>query len=346
MVAVPANRVEQFLADPPAGVRMVLVYGADAGAVTERARRLEAVAQARGADAALRLGSDEIGADPGRLADEAYAASLFGGTPLVSLRVLDGRHNVAAALEPLLSRPPQEGFVIVEAGDLKTDSALRKSFEQSAHAAAIPCREAEPADIAALIHQLASETHVIIDPAALDDLVALLGTDRMAARGEIEKLVLHAGPGGRVTPDDVEALVGDSGALRADRIVDAALSGAAEIVETDLNRLRAEGQSAASVAAQALRHLIMLQQLRAEVEAGRPASAVVERARPPIFFKRKAAVEAVLRRWPAGEIARARSIMAEAVLATRRLPPLEFPLVSDALQRVAAAARRLAQQGR
>ncbi|MYZ46835.1 DNA polymerase III subunit delta [Propylenella binzhouense] len=341
MVAVPAKGVEAFLADPPAAIRLFLFYGSDAGTVTERARKVEALARLRGADAPLRLGSDEIGSDPGRIADEAFAASLFGGTPLVTLRVLDGRHNVMAALEPVLARVPDEAVVIVEAGDLRADNALRKAFEQAPHAAAIACREAESADIAALVREVAAESEVTVDAAALDYLVGHLGSDRMAARGEVEKLVLFAGPGGRIGLEEVEALTGDNAMLRAERIIDAALLGAAEIVEVDLNRLRAEGQSAATVAAQMLRHLLAMQEYRADVEAGRAARTVLERARPPIFFKRLDQVEAALRRWPSSEIARARRILSDAVLATRRQPALEFAVVSDALQRIAGNARRL-----
>ena len=123
----------RFLAAPPEGIRLFLVYGSDPGAITERARQLEQIALKRGGgDAVLRFGSDELSADPGRIADEAYSASLFGGEPVIALRVLDGRHNVigaraAAARPPARSRLADRG-----GGRAGTTSPLRKAFEDVA----------------------------------------------------------------------------------------------------------------------------------------------------------------------------------------------------------------------
>lgn len=339
MVAVPSKEAERFLAAPPPQMRLFLLFGSDAGAVTERARRLEAVATERGGSAALRLGSDEVAADPGRLADEAFAGNLFGGTPVITLRILDGRHNVLAPLTPLLERAP-EAMVVVEAGDLKGDSALRKAFEAAPHAASIPCYEMDSRDVAALALQAAREAGTTIEPDALELLGAMLGSDRLAARGEIDKLVLYAGAGGRIAAEDVLALAGESAALRYDRVIDAALLGDGEAVEADLIRLHGEAQSAAALAAQALRHLLLLSELRGEVEAGAPPRLAVERCRPPIFFKRRAAVEAALRAWDGAALARGRTLLADAVATGRRQPALEHAVVSDALQRLAAVGRR------
>src|SRR5687767_7511045 len=138
MVAVETRKADAFVGSPPEAIRLFLVYGTDAGAITERARRLEQTALKRGGgDRVIRFGSDELSADPGRIADEAYAASLFGGEPVVALRVLDGRHNVMGALEALIERPPEAAWLIVEAGDLAKTSPLRKAFEASPQAASI-----------------------------------------------------------------------------------------------------------------------------------------------------------------------------------------------------------------
>src|SRR4051812_43570428 len=103
MVIVRAQEADRFAASPPEGIRLFLVHGNDAGAVTEKARLLERIALQRGGgDAVIRFGSDELSASPGRLADEASSASLFGGEPVLSLRVFDGRHNVIGAVKPIL----------------------------------------------------------------------------------------------------------------------------------------------------------------------------------------------------------------------------------------------------
>lgn len=342
MVTVASAAGDRFAASPPDGIRLFLVYGPDAGAVTERARRLEAVAVQRGGgDRVLRLGSDELSADPGRLADEAYAASLFGGEPVISLRVLDGRHNVIGPVQPLLERPPEAAWLIVEAGELAKTSPLRTAFENAGFAAAVSTGAADADGIAALVQSVAAESNVTVAPDALDMLTHILGGDRLATRNELDKLVLYVGETGVARVEDVEAVVGETAEIRSGHIIDQSLLGGAEAVEADLLRLKAEGISASGLATQAVRHLIALQAMRINLDRGASADAAVRGAKPPIFFKRQPAVAAALRLWPYSALTRARTLLDQAVSLSRRQSALEFSAVSDALQRIASMARRL-----
>ncbi len=344
MVAIKAANVPKFVADPPKNTRLVLIFGPDSGAVTEHARRLETIARSRDAagGSVVRFGSDEIAGNPGRLSDEINAASLFDGEPVITLRITDGRHNVMAALAPLLDTPPKAGWLIVEAGDLKPTSAVRKAFSATANAAALPCYESDSRDLAAMAHAMFADAGCVIEPDAVDLLVATIGSDRLISRSEIEKLILYVGEGGRAGTDDVLAVVGENLDVRADRITDDAFLGRGDALEAGLNRLRAEGQSPVALASQALRQIITLQRMSIGVAAGKSADLVFKQVRPPIFSNRQEAVKTVLARWSEARIARARQIMADAILATRRQPQLDDALVSQALQRIAAMGRRLA----
>jgi DNA polymerase-3 subunit delta len=348
MVAIKAAGVAKFAADPPKDMRLFLVFGRDAGAVTERARELEALARSRdpAGGSVVRYGSDEVAGIPGLLSDEINAASLFGGEPVITLRIADGRHNVMAGLAPLLNAPPKAGWLIVEAGDLARTSAVRKAFETNAQAAALPCYESDARDLAAMAHAMFADAGCAIEPDAMDLLVATIGNDRLISRSEIEKLILYIGEAGRAGIDDVLAVVGENLDVRGDRITDEAFLGRGDALEADLIRLRAEGQSPVALATQALHQIIVLQRMSTSVAAGTPTEMVFKQARPPIFFNRRDAVKMVLARWSTARLARARQIMADAILATRRQPQLDDVLVSDALLRIAAMGRRLAAGGR
>jgi DNA polymerase-3 subunit delta len=342
MVAIKAHEADRYLAAPPATVRMFLLYGSDPGAISERARLMERVALQRGGgDSVLRLGSDEIASDPGRIADEAFSASLFGGEPVIALRVLDGRHNVIGALQVLFERPPEAAWLVLEAGELSTANPLRKAFEVSPHAAALPAYPLEGAGLVSFIHAAAAEAGVTIEPGAGEMLVSVLGGDRLAARGELEKLFLYADGQAAVSLSDVEAIVGDTNQTRIDAVVDAALLGDNEALEAELERMRAEGASPAGLGALALRYLIQLQSLRAAMDAGASAATAVDRTRPAIFPRRRPLVEAELRRWPADQLADARRQVDRAVALTRLHPALENAVMSEALHRLALTARRL-----
>lgn len=338
MVAVRSQQADRFCANPPAAIRMFLVYGVDPGGVTERARTIERVALQRGGgDTVIRFGSDEIAADPARLADEATTSSLFGGEAVIALRILDGRHNVLGPLAGLLAAPPSAAWIVVEAGELKRDSALLRAFDASPAAAAIPTYLIESAELNAMIAASARDAGLTIDPEAAAMLAGALAGNRLAARGELEKLFLYVGEGVSVTLDDVAAIVGDLVESRIDAIVDAAIAGDAEALEAGLDRLRAEGGSAAALLSGALRHLTQLTVLAAAMQAENlsPANAI-RNARPPIFSARQSAVQTQLARWPPAALATARRRVAAAILQTRKHPALDLPAASTALHGLAA----------
>jgi DNA polymerase III subunit delta len=340
MVALKSDRADAFIAAPPDAVRMFLVYGSDPGAITERARRLEQIALTRGrGDAVLRLGSDELSAHPARIADEAYATSLFGGEPVISLRVLDGRHNIIGAVQPLLDRPPEAAWLIIEAGELNPTSPLRKGFEASKLAAALPTYGLEGANLTAFIFTAAEAAGVEIGPEALELLSESLGGDRLASRGELDKLFMYAGEARRITVQDVEAIIGETTEAQTDHVIDAALIGDHEALEAGLGRLRGEGGSFVAVGTLALRHLIQLHGMRATLDDGASARHIVESAR--VHFRRRARIEAQLLRWSAEAVVDARREIDRAIMLTRLLPGLEQSAMSHALHKIALRARRL-----
>jgi len=341
MVALKAHEADRFLTSPPKGIRLFLLYGNDAGAITERARALENLAlELGGGEEVLRIGSDEISDNPGRIADEVNSASLFGGEPVISVRVLDGRHNVIGALEPVLERPPDSSWLVVEAGELKPESPLRKAFEKAKTAVALPTYRLEGNGLTALIRESAKEAGLTVDDDALELLEENLGGDRLAVRGELEKLFLYA-EGGTISLGDVQAVVGDTVDAETDDLIDAALLGESEALETGLARLRAESGPFGSLGTLMLRHLLTLQTLRAAVDCGKSATAVIEDARPPIFRTRRSAVVNVLERWPSDSLREARRQVDQAVYRSRLQGNVEDVAISDALHRIALTARKL-----
>ena len=87
MAQLKAHEVERYIGKPLPTHRVFLVYGPDAGPVSERA---SALARASGADlndpvSAITLDADDAAADPQRIADKAYTVSLFVGNRFVCI---------------------------------------------------------------------------------------------------------------------------------------------------------------------------------------------------------------------------------------------------------------------
>src|SRR4029453_19280610 len=138
----------------------------------------------------LRLDDTSLEDDPGRIAVELQTAPMFGGRKIV--RATAGRRITAALLKPLVEPGGLEGFLIVEAGNLRPDDAMRGLFEKAPHAAAVACFPDEARDLEGMIRDVLAAAKLQISPDARALLVGRLGADRGLSRAEVEKLALYA----------------------------------------------------------------------------------------------------------------------------------------------------------
>src|ERR1700738_4372296 len=97
MVAVKSHEAERFLARPPPEIYLYLVFGPDAGLVTERARKIisRAVGDPQDPFQLVRIDGEELANDAAPLADEANSIPLFGGRRAIVIEA-QGKAFVAA----------------------------------------------------------------------------------------------------------------------------------------------------------------------------------------------------------------------------------------------------------
>lgn len=340
MVALKkAAEIDGVVAKPPRSVGFYLVYGPDSGLAAERAAALCA-ATADPADpfSLIRMDAAQIASDPNRLADEAYAVSMFGGRRAIWIREAGSRPSVVEAVKRLMKTPPADTVVVCEAGDLKTSSPLRTLFERDKTAYALPCYTDDAGAVGRLADEEAKAHGLVLSPDARAALVSLLGGDRLISRGEIRKLCLYALDKGRIELADVRDLVGDSAGIAADELIDAAATGDLNALGAALARAAQEGLSTEQIASSALRHFQMLDEQRAAVDAGRRPADVVDGIRPPVFFKRKDRVAVALGLWTAPRLLKATALLADTVRDARLNPDLAREIVGEALLTIARVA--------
>lgn len=139
MTAVRPGEIEELIRrGPDPRIPVILVYGPDAGLVTERAKALAEGFVPDTADpfALVRIDGDLVASDPGRLCDEAGTVGLFGGKRAIWVR--PGSRNIAPAVEAVLGIPVTDTRIVVEAGDLNKGNPLRALCEKSQRALAVP----------------------------------------------------------------------------------------------------------------------------------------------------------------------------------------------------------------
>jgi DNA polymerase III subunit delta len=296
-VKLPTSRIAAFLQRPDQAIRAVLLYGPDAGLVSERADTLaRTVCQDlkdpfRVAD----LSGSALAADPARLADEAAQMSLIGGRRVI--RVREAADRLGGLFAGFLDTAPGDGFIVVEASNLPGSSALRRVFDASPRAAAIGCYPDTLRDRSAVIRDTLRAHTITASGEATQYLIEHLGSDRLLTRVELEKLALYAGEGNQIGLDDVRLSIGDSAAFATDDAVMSAAEGDAARVDRVLDRVFQEGESPVSVARAMLRHLHRLHMLAARLAAGATIAEVVRTARPPIFYRQEDSFKRQLMLW-------------------------------------------------
>ena len=339
MVAVKHQHADQFLKALDAGLSAILFYGPDAGLVLERAQALSKAVAARDTPPGevIAFEDADLETDGDRLSVELQTLPMFGGRKVIRART--GRRITTALLKPILDAGGLEGFLIVEAGDLRPDEGLRQLFEKSPIAAAVACFGDDADGLEALATRVLKSHGLAIAPEVLAVLVARLGADRALSRGEIEKLALYAHGRRHVEADDIEAIVGDASDLRLDRIPQAAASGEAASAVRDADRAVASGEGAQAVLLATQRYFLRLHRLRASIDQGRAVEEGLRALRPPVHFKLQPILTAQLRAWPAPRLNAALADIASTIKACRQTGALDEILTERLLLRLAFMGR-------
>ncbi len=339
MTALKAHEVERFVAGPDLQAGLFLVYGPDAGLVREIADRLVAHYAGTPPDpmAHVSFNGADLLSEPGRLADEARAPSLFGGRR--SVRLHAATKAFAPVLKPLLEDMP-DAVLILEAGNLTRDDALRKLAESHRNARALPCYADNERALGALIETSFRQAGVSASPAATTLLRSLLGNDREITRRELEKLCLYAGSGGHIEAEDVEMLVGDNSTRAIDAVLDAMGNGDAAALDSALGAVYSAGVDSQRVLSAALNHVLTLRRLRQSVDKGELPKRAIETARPRIHFSRAASMERQIRLWSDAALASAGNRLYDAILDTRRSGAVRTATTNRALLAVCTAGAR------
>jgi DNA polymerase-3 subunit delta len=324
-------------------VRVVLVYGPDRGLVSERARGF---ARATGLNlddpfTVVKLDASAVTGDPGRLVDEARTVAMFADRRLIWLTDAGSDKGLAEAVRILASDPPRDSVVLIEAGDLKKGSPVRAAAEEGFAAMALPCYADDSKAIDRLIDEMLGAAQLRITMDARTLLAAALGGDRLASRGELEKLVLYCKDSGTVEAADVRAAIGDAASSGTDDAIDALMEGKGQDFDAAFARLASGGTPPFLLLSAAQRQFSSLQTLRNAMDGeGKSASAAVASARPPVFFARRQLVERALSSFDGPACARILDRLQASVLETRRRPDLARAITYQALVSIASERAR------
>lgn len=348
MILSKRPEIDRFLSRPDPAIRAVLIHGKDRSGVGERATTLCRTVTPDLNDPfnVTLLTDSDIDGDGIRLEEALTALSMIGGRRLVRVRLSAEKIAIDKMLAAALKIHADDGYnpdamLVIEAGALGRDSALRKAAEASKGAAAIVCYEDETGDVARMTREALAADKVGLTSDALDRFVGSLPRERGLMRQEIERLALYIGPGSGRTID-VEELEAHLGVEPDASLQDAALQafgGRPGPAQAGLRRALAEGESPVMAVRQASIHLGKLRRINVLQAGGANAREAAKAA--GVFWKQEGELLRQARNWRLENIDKVLDSINVADVATKTTGSPDSLIAERLLLEIAARARRL-----
>lgn len=334
MTEIKSHEFESFLQRALSDHRLYVIFGPDRGLVSERAAQVAKRCGVALDDpfSVIKLDPADLQQNPGRLLDEVNTIGLFGGEKLVWLRSSGSEKSLVDSFSILAQSPPEGSYVIVEAGDLKKGTGLRKVAEGSRSVVAVPCYADDARAVNGLIDQELGQEGLRLSPGARVLLNEALGGDRLASRNEIRKLALYCRGMDMIDEAHVIEIVGDASAVSVDDAIDAVLKGDVDELHQAVRKIAASKTSMFLVLQACLKQFQLLDVMRAEMDGKRqqPGNVVALLGRH-LHFRRKPLVEAALKIWTLPAIRRELARLQAAIYQSRTRQSLEDSIAMQTL---------------
>jgi DNA polymerase-3 subunit delta len=333
-VKLASDRAGPLLDRPDPAVRLFLLSGADNSTSRLHAQRL---LTALGAEKIATSGA-QLKGDPGWLADEAASLPMFGGKRLIWIE--PAAEDSVAALNALLELPTVEAAVVAIAGALRKDSGLARLADGNKLAVHIASEPQTARQQVGAILELGRAEGLRIAPELAERIAEEAAGDLILVRLELQKFALYldAAPDRPrdLDQETVSALGIDRSETDFTRPGDVALAGDLRGLSTELALLDSGGIDPIPVVRALQRRLLMIAPLRARIDGGQRADAVLK----TVWTRDKEAVRRILPRWTSARLsdAFARVQRLERELLLRPVPP------SAALGETLVQLARLAQR--
>ena len=260
-----------------------LIHGDDHGRISERRRRLRALAESESGAQGIEVFEGDA-ATPEAVANALNALTFALGRRFI---VVDGVERwtdkqfevLEAALEQI---PPDTtvAFFAREDNRSKAPKRLRDAVEKAG--GDISAEESvKPWELPKWVIARARELGLQLEPDTARALIAQVGDRQQRLLRELEKLALYAGPGARVDADLLEELAAPSAEHRVWSLADTIVSGDAAAATALYLTLRSQGERLSGLLYWISQRVRTAHELAIALEAGQPAAQVKRQLRMP-----------------------------------------------------------------
>ena len=308
----------------------VLIHGVDAASVAGLGRQ---VAHQLGASP-QRIDVAAAKASISMFEDSFLSLSLLGDREVL---LIDGADDSCLKfLDASLAFEQPANFVILLADSLSKTSKLRAACEASRLFAALALYEEDRSKLLARVEKHFSTHGLRWAQGAEEAFFASVGNDRMIVMQEAEKLAIYCHGQVEISEGDVNDVCGDTAEFDTDQLIDPVLVGDLETTDRIMTSL---GNDTRSFFVLLQLHISKLQSLRTEMERGQTLDMVIKNAKPPIFFKRKAAITNQLRKLELNDLVEIQETISATTFQSRKNASLADAINNRALLSLARLAR-------
>lgn len=290
---------DALMREPKVGA--VLIHGADAGQVRQRAAQATSAWLGPKADpmAQLEITPEKLKEDSAILSDELAAMSLMAPRRVILVREVEDAH-LPAIQSALTTRAPDNFLVLYSTESLPATSKLRVWAERDTSIAAAAFYKDEGAGLEQFIRDTLRGYGLRAGNDVTRYLAAQLSGDRQIILNELEKLSLYVGDEAEdVSIDDAVAVVGENNDQSFDELSTAVAGGDMVALCRLSDRLLLEGNPGLLMVRSLMRYFARLETLALKRREGTSIDAAIESLRPPVFFKAKPILKAHTTRWTA-----------------------------------------------
>ncbi|MCV2867211.1 DNA polymerase III subunit delta [Defluviimonas sp. WL0002] len=307
----------RYFARPEPDRAGLLVFGSDAMRVALRRQEVVAALIGPAGEAEMRLtriAAADLRKDHALLSDAIKAQGFFPG-PRVAL-VEDAADGLAPVITAALSDWREgDAAVVVTAGSLTAKSALRALFEKHQNAYAIGIYDDPPSreEIEATLARAG------LADVSRDAMVELVGLARDLDPGDfrqtVEKVALYKhGDPSPLTPAEVELCAPATIEAGLDDLLHATADARPDRIGSLVQRLSGQGVTPVSLCIAATRHFRVLHMAAADPGG---AAAGIARARPPVIYKHRDAMQRQAQAWGLRRLEQALAILTDTDLTLR-----------------------------
>ncbi len=290
-----AADTKRFLRDPKTDAAGFLVYGPDPLLVTYgRDRMIRSLLESDSNAAFERVPVEQVGSNRDFLTTMIKSQGFFAQRRVVCIDGA-GEGIVQAVSQALESRGDEDGWLLLTAGQLRPASKLRKLFESSACAAALPIYDASysPNEVR---DALAGAGLRQVNHEAMNDLIALgrnLAPSHFAQT--VEKLSLYKmGDKTPVMSEEVRECAPADEEVQLDELLAHVTAQRTENIPLSLRQVIGQGESPVTILILAQRRFRSLLMVASDPDG--PAAGI-RRLRPPVFGARQQQMIQSASRW-------------------------------------------------